>query len=312
MSRPRWHHSWENAAHGRSATLIQIIEVIDKQSPETKDALAEEVGISDQYLSELLQELKSEGLVRKAYVVDQDAVYGKAESISPFYEDDSESAPAASHGDQDGQPDVLAEFEPRETVLDLLRRLNDVTVDQYAAAHESFTGVEPEQPATALESLTNERYGAVLSELKSHTLTTNWPGNRVASDLATIATNLEIVGDRTCFISDVVGSHDADTAGIIAERVEDIFTAGESINGFLESILFESDVAAYEQLLKVEETVHRDLNELFELITAYEPDVYGYLVSVTRALERAIYYWVHSAELAVRLHSGLNPDHVMT
>jgi hypothetical protein len=52
------------------------------------------------------------------------------------------------------------------------------------------------------------------------------------------------------------------------------------------------------------------LDELFELVTAYDTDVYGYLVTVTRALERAIYYWVDAAELAVRLHSGVTPDHV--
>jgi phosphate transport system protein len=32
-------------------------------------------------------------------------------------------------------------------------------------------------------------------------------------------------------------------------------------------------------------------------------------VTVTRALERAIYYWVNSAELAVQLHSGIQPEH---
>jgi DNA-binding Lrp family transcriptional regulator len=309
MSRPRWHHSWDNAPHGRNATLIQIIEVIDEQSPETKEALAEAVGISDQYLSELLQELKRDGIVRKAYVVDEDAVYAKAGSISPFYEGDDGSVDA--EGERvDGPAATRAGADT--DVLDLLARLSEVTADQYAAAHRSFIGEEPEQPATALESLTNERYSAVLSELKSHTLTTDWPGNRVASDLATVATNLEIIGDRACFVSGVVESRDVDTVGIIADRVRDIFVAGESIHGFFESILFESDVAAYERLLREEETVHRDLNELFELITAYEPEVYGYLISVTRALERAIYYWVHSAEVAVRLHSGHHPDHVVT
>jgi hypothetical protein len=37
--------------------------------------------------------------------------------------------------------------------------------------------------------------------------------------------------------------------------------------------------------------------------------MYGYLVAVTRALERAIYYWVDAAEIAVRLHTGIEPAH---
>ena len=46
-------------------------------------------------------------------------------------------------------------------------------------------------------------------------------------------------------------------------------------------------------------------------MTAYDPDVYGYLVTITRALERSIYYWVDAAELAVQLHAGVRPDHTM-
>ena len=37
---------------------------------------------------------------------------------------------------------------------------------------------------------------------------------------------------------------------------------------------------------------------------------YGSLVTVTRALECAIFYWVHAAEIAVRLHSGIQLEHI--
>ena len=151
----------------------------------------------------------------------------------------------------------------------------------------------------------------MLGELKSYTLTTDWPGNRVASDLATVATNLEIVGDRSCFIADVVDRRDVDTAGVVRERVLDVFDAGGRINDYFVEVLFEGDLGAYDALHGEEETVHRDLDELFELVTAYDPEMYGYLVTVTRALERAIYYWVDAAEIAVRLHSGVEADHAM-
>jgi hypothetical protein len=69
-------------------------------------------------------------------------------------------------------------------------------------------------------------------------------------------------------------------------------------------------MSAYEELHAEEETVHRDIDELFELVTAYSPEMYGALASVVRALERAIYYWVDAAEIAVRLHTGVRPPHV--
>ncbi|WP_207591557.1 winged helix-turn-helix transcriptional regulator [Halomontanus rarus] len=308
MSRRTWSRPQDAVRQGREATLAQIIETIDRTAPATKARLATEVGISEQYLSELLQELKRDDVVRKAYVVDDDAVYANASAVSRLHE-------GCRHGDADGRGNPISETAPSEyrgtDVLELLNRLDEVTSTQYAAAHRSFVGDEPDRPAAALESLANERYSAVLSELKSYTLTTEWPGNRVASDLATIATNLEIVGDRACFVADVVDSQNVTATGVVEERVCDIFDAGERINEYFESILFECDLAAYDDLIAREETVHRDLDELFELVTAYDPEMYGSLVTVTRALERSIYYWVHAAELAVRLHSGVQPDHAM-
>ena len=279
-----------------------MVEAIDRTAPETKQELAETVGISKQYLSEILQALKSSGIVRKGYVVDDAAVYADATSISSLHED----APA----DSTDEPDAPGDRGP--AVLALLERLESVTTTQYQAAWTAFEGGEPDQPADTLESLTNERYSAVISELKSYTLTTDWPGNRVAADLATIATNLEIVGDRACFIADVVAEQPDPGAGVVTDRLDGIFAAGDRINDLFGSVLFDADMSAYPELRSEEATVHRDLDELFELVTAYDMDLYGYLVTVTRALERAIYYWADAAELAVQLHTGVSPDHALT
>jgi hypothetical protein len=125
-----------------------------------------------------------------------------------------------------------------------------------------------------------------------------------------MATNLELVGDRACFIADVIENQQTAPTGILAERVLDIFEAGERVHDCMRAIIFEADVERHEALRTEEERIHRDLDELFELVTAYDPEMYGYLVSITRALERAIFYWSDTAELAVRLHSGRAPDHI--
>jgi DNA-binding Lrp family transcriptional regulator len=306
MFRRTWNRSGHGRQKGRDATLADVIETIDRTAPGTKAELAEEVGVSEQYLSELLQELKTDDIVRKAYVVDDDQVYDSAPFVS--------SLVATPDTDADDSPAVPDSGDSRHErggeVLDLLARLNEVTRKQYDAAHAAFVDEEPAQSADALESLANERYSAVVSELKSYTLTTDWPGNRVAADLSTVATNLEIVGDRACFVDDVIRREERGANGVVEERVESVFAAGAAINDQFAAVLFDCDLDRYETLLSLEETIHRDLDELFELVTAYDTDVYGYLVTVTRALERAIYYWVDAAELAVRLHSGVTPDHV--
>ncbi|MFB6201107.1 MAG: PhoU family transcriptional regulator [Halorhabdus sp.] len=305
MSRQSWHRLSSTTHSGRKATRAAVVEAIDRDTPETKAALSDRVDISEQYLSEILSDLKREGVVRKGYVIDQAALYDQADSVSRLTRARQDEAASTDETARQATNTGRA-----TAVLDLLERLESVTRRQYAAAETVFNGETPDQSADSLESLTNERWSAVLAELKSYTLTTDWPGNRVAADLSTIATDLEIVGDRACFIADAVEHANTDASGVVAERMADIFTAGHTINEHFRAILFETDLTAHDRLRDIEETVHRDLDELFELVTAYDPDVYGYLVTITRALERAIFYWVDAAELAVQLHSGIRPEHV--
>ena len=297
MDRTSYYGGRETSRQGREATIAEVIETVDTVAPETKTELAAEIGISEQYLSELLQELKRDGVVKKGYVVDDTALYDRIETVSQVTSDAEDSAETLRGKRQ-------------QKLLTMLERLDDVSRDQYDGCKLAFETNSPGGRARQLEPVTNERHATMFGELKSYMLATEWPGNRMASDLATMATNLEIVGDRACFIADVIDNQETATTGILAERILDIFEAGERVNDCMREILFESDIERYEQLRTEEDRIHRDLNELFELVTAYDPEMYGYLVSITRALERAIFYWSDTAEIAVRLHSGREPEHI--
>jgi phosphate transport system protein len=276
--------------HGRDTTLAEVIEMIDQTAPETKAELAETMDLSEHYLSELLQELKDEDVICKGYVVDREAAFDAAPSISKF-----------NHGGTEA---------PGPKLLTGLARLEDVTTNQYEAAMQTYVGETPERTADDLEPLTNERCFAVLNELKSFTITTDWPGNRVAADLTTIARNFEIIGDRACFIADVTTDTDGLSDTVVRQRVVEIFETGIDINESVQDILFESELARIEDLYEKEEQVHRDLSELVEMATAHDAEFYGTIVAITRALERIIYYWLHTAEVAVRLHAGVELEHL--
>jgi phosphate uptake regulator len=272
----------------RQATLAHVIETVERHAPETKAEIAGALDLSEHYLSELLGELKSEGIVSKGYVVDREAVYESAASISELHRGDGGS----------------------DDLLDQLSRLDEVTVDQYVAARDAFAGEDSELSASQLESLANERCLVVLDTLKSFTLTTDWPGNRVAADLAMVATNMELVGDHACFISETVADREFDSAGVVRDRILDAFEVGLALNDHLGAILYDCELDRVDDLYAAEQRLHRELDELFELVTAYRADLFGHLAAVTRALERSVYYWVNSAELAVGLFTGLEPDHL--
>ncbi|MFP4218464.1 MAG: helix-turn-helix domain-containing protein [Salinarchaeum sp.] len=295
MADPAWKRTRIPDRGGREATMARIIEAIDQTAPETKEDLANQVNISEQYLSELLQYLKREGIVTKGYLLNKQALYENIATVSALTPDEGATP---LHADR------------MATLMALLKDLDAVTYDQFVAAKQAFEGGDPDPGADQLEAVSNERHSDFFEELKSYMIAAEWPHNHIAYDLATAATNLEIVGDRSCFIADVIDRHDEEATGVIADRVRDIFNAGAEINGLMGQIAFAADLEMHERLQEREETVHRDLNELFELVTAYSPQLFGYLASIVRALERTIFYWVHTAELAFRLHSTLKPEHI--
>ncbi|MDQ2074924.1 PhoU family transcriptional regulator [Haloarcula sp. H-GB4] len=285
-----WHQL--NQPTGREATVSHVIEAIDATAPETKEDLADQLDLSTHYISEIFQELKSEGVITKSYVIDNDAVYKTADAVSPLQNKTLDGTDDGNH------------------ILDLFQSLYDNVLKQYQAAKTTFLGDNPPRTAEELEPVTNERYGAVLSELRSYTLSTKWPGNRVAADLASIAKDLEIVGDRSSFISEVISQADAAPSGTVKTRLLDIFDSGEKISDIVETILFEGDVSQISTLHSTEKQIHRQMSELYELATAFDVDIYGHLVVLIRTVERIIHHWVNVGELAVQVHTGLDPGHV--
>ncbi|MEY7850110.1 PhoU family transcriptional regulator [Natrarchaeobius sp. A-rgal3] len=283
-------HDGDWDANTRFGAIRDVVEAVDRCAPETKRRLAEETDLSEHYISEIVQELKRNGLIRKGYVVDRAAMYEHAVTVTTFGPDDDRSA----------------------ALLELFEQLDDVTRRQYDAASATFAEGTPDPAATTLEPLVNERYEVVLKELKTLTIRSDWPGNRVVADLARIAQNMEIVGDRACFIENAIETTETLPRGIICDRIETVFEDGQRINDHFGTIFFEANLECVDALYDLEREVHRTLDELFELVTAYDPAVYGSVVGIIRTLERCLHYWVSAAEIAVRLHTGLDQRFPLT
>lgn len=284
-----WHEPVGLSGEQRDATFAHVIEAIESNAPQTKAELAATIDSSEHAVSDLLGTLKSDGLVSKGYVVDREAVYESAQSISALHADT----------DHDREWDLLED----------LKRLDDVTIAQYEAAQSTFAGESPDQTPNELESLANERCGALLDDLKSYTLTMGWPANRVAADIATITTNLELVGDYACFIHDSIDAETTGSSGFVGEKAQIVFDSGWTVHEHFVAILFEGELMRFDALQETEGGIHRHLDELYELVTASDIATFGRLLPIIRGLERAIYYWVNAAELSIQVMTGIEPGH---
>ena len=68
----------------RNKTLKRILDVILYENPSTQDEIAEKLGISRRYVTQLLQPLVKDGTVKRAYMIDLKSYEHLAESISRY------------------------------------------------------------------------------------------------------------------------------------------------------------------------------------------------------------------------------------
>ena len=64
----------------RNKTLKKILDVILYENPSTQDEIAEKLGISRRYVTQLLQPLVKDGTVKRAYMIDLKSYEHLAES----------------------------------------------------------------------------------------------------------------------------------------------------------------------------------------------------------------------------------------
>lgn len=278
-----------------NVTRSRIVEAIDRRHPETLADLSARLDITEDYLSRQVRELKDEGVVRKAYVVDRRTVYDVAPPLSEIGE-------GTTGNTDDSEPVAF---------VDSLRDFAAVTVDQYRAADARFRGETPDVPHDELADVATRRRDALLGDLKSYCLTARWPGNRVAADVTSIAKRLEQVGVQSALVAEVLDEDVVDHAvmtGVFRDDLASAFDDGSHIGEAVDAVLFDADLDRLATVTDTWSGTNRTFDELLERVMAQEVAVYGSLATAIRSLERAIRSWVRAGELAASFHSGLEPD----
>ena len=71
----------------RDKTLKDILDLILYENPATQDEIAERLGITRRYVTQLLQPLVKDGTVKRAYMIDLKSYEKIAESLGDYATD---------------------------------------------------------------------------------------------------------------------------------------------------------------------------------------------------------------------------------
>ncbi|AAM02075.1 PhoU domain-containing protein [Methanopyrus kandleri] len=183
---------------GREATLAAVLHTILRDRPSTQKEIAEKVGVSRRYVTELLRPLIEEGAVRRTYTVDMSKLRRHFpelfEELGNFLYEDVEMH--------------------LEGVRPYFKRMTDLTLEQIETA---LIAVEenPEQAPKVIEM--DEEVNRLDEEIRLYvrTLPVLHPceeAGKVATLLLEISHCIERIGDYACNIAEV-----AETLGTLSD-----------------------------------------------------------------------------------------------
>ena len=68
----------------KNKTLMEVLDLILYENPATQDEIAQRLGISRRYVTQLIQPLIKDGTIKRAYMIDMKSYEDVAESLGQY------------------------------------------------------------------------------------------------------------------------------------------------------------------------------------------------------------------------------------
>ncbi len=160
-------------------TLKAILDVIRYENPSTQDEIAERLGITRRYVTKLLKPLISEGIIKRAYVIESK----KFDQFLDIYGEDTVSAEHATL-----------------KVIDLLKGMAIHVNNQMETSFNSLSSFDKElaNEALKMDFMTNNMHEKIRTSVDMAISMNPSPEFSKSSAFSEVAYDLERIGDHSC------------------------------------------------------------------------------------------------------------------
>ncbi len=281
----------------KDKTLRDILDCILYENPSTQDEIAEKLGISRRYVTQLLQPLVKDGTVKRAYIIDLKSYEKFAESLNDY--------------------DISKNSEGNVLVNDMLANMAKHVHSQLETSFNAVLEYDEDMANKALEMdyVTNNMVEKIRTSVET-ILSINKHSEFSKSVLYNeIAYDLERIGDYCGHIAKFVINDIYEIDENILKKLKKMYKTAQkmirlSIKAFIEGM---SELK--EDLMELEESIHILQSKSINLIATQmaensfdekeRSNYFIYLFRVIKAFERIGDISVEMMDVAIEFHDNI-------
>lgn len=280
----------------RNKTLKKILDVILYENPSTQDEIAEKLGISRRYVTQLLQPLVKDGTVKRAYMIDLKSYEHLTESISRY-----------SYRTSNGN--VL--------INDMLANMTHHVHSQLEMSFDAVLEYDEDKANKALEMdfATNNMVEKVRTSVET-VVSINQHSEISKSMLYNeIAYDLERIGDYCGHIAKFVINDIYEVEENVLKKLKKMYKTAQSMIRLAMTSFIEGNTELKDEIMELEETIQIIQSKAINLIATQmaessfdekeRSNYFIYLFRLIKAFKRIGDISVEMMDVAVEFHDNI-------
>ena len=281
----------------RDETLKEILDLILYENPSTQDEIAEKLGISRRYVTQLIQPLIKDGTVKRAYMIDLKTYEKLTQSIEVY------SSPTNAAGN------VL--------INDMLANMANHVHSQLEASFQSILDYDEEEAKKALEMdyTTNNLVEKIRTSVE--TIVSIDKHSEFAKSMLynEIAYDLERIGDYCGHIAKFVINDVYKIDDNVLRKLKKMYKTAQRMIRLAMKAFIEGETELKDDLMELEDSIHILQSKSINLIATQmaensfdekeRSNYFIYLFRVIKAFERIGDISVEMMDVAVEFHDNI-------
>ena len=281
----------------KNKTLMEVLDLILYENPATQDEIAQRLGISRRYVTQLIQPLIKDGTIKRAYMIDMKSYEKVAESLGQY----------VSKKDVSGN--VL--------INDMIANMAKHVHSQIEASFDAFLEYDENKAKRALEMdyATNNMVEKIRTSVETIISINQRPEFSKSVLYNEVAYDLERIGDYCGHIAKFVINDIYEVNESILKKLKKMYKTAQKILRLAMLTFLEGRTELKDDIMELEESLHILQSKAINLIATQmaessfdekeRSNYFMYLFRVIKAFDRIGDISVEIKDVAIEFHENI-------
>lgn len=221
----------------KNGTLKAILDVIRYENPSTQDEIAERLGITRRYVTKLLQPLISEGVIKRAYVIEPK----KFDDFLKIY----------------GEEKAPVEHATLK-IVEMLKAMADHIYNQLETSFKALSTYDSElaNEALKMDYITNNMHERIRTSVDMAISMNPTPEFSKSAAFSEVAYDLERIGDHSCQFANFTLKESYEVDPQMFRYIQEMYETSKKMVNYSMEVFLNEKLDLKDKVMNYEERIH--------------------------------------------------------